>query len=88
MTIGSLAAKSGGMDTAEALAPVIRNRMKLPLTVSDDIIAESVRAVMRVRGDDERWWAAFYSTMGLYLSLSASDFERAIGRFIAFVPKR
>jgi hypothetical protein len=88
MTVGALAAKSGGLDTAEALAPLVRSRMKLPVAIGDEIIADSIREVMKARGDTNRWWAAYYSTMGLYLSLSANDFDRAIGRVIAFVPRR
>ena len=68
------------------LALVIRNRFTLPCGLDDAALIQSLREIQNAHGDRERWLAAFNSTLGLYLSLRAKDFNKALQDLLAIVP--
>jgi len=62
---------------------VARDLLKLPLGLGDDAITQSLCDIAKANNDDERWRAAFHSTIGLYLALRADDFNGAMSDLIA-----
>lgn len=70
------------------LAFVVRNRLHLPRGISDGTIVESLKVIAAAETADDRWSAAFGSTLGLYLSLGVDGFEDAMDELLAILPPR
>lgn len=68
------------------LALVVRNRLALPRGIGDDTIIESLKEIAAVRDPDDRWAAAFGSTLGLYLSLGVEGFEDSLQELLTILP--
>ncbi|MEM9029212.1 MAG: hypothetical protein AAGC70_12665 [Pseudomonadota bacterium] len=68
------------------IALVVRNRLQLPRGIGEDTIIESLKEIASVPDADERWAAAFGSTLGLYLSLGVDGFEEAMDELLSILP--
>ena len=68
------------------LVPILRRRLGLDTTFSDDAVLASLRTIASRSSSRDRWRAAFDSNLGHWLAGQGRDVNTALNTLIALLP--
>lgn len=69
------------------LVPVVRRRLAIAQTFSDDAIFASLTAIVARTSYEDRWRTAEASTLGLFLLSHGKDLKGCLVTILALLPK-